>query len=146
MNTNIENTTDETFEIEQIQFKPEPGQYPGRFTDMKWDKSPGKNGAERKDLVIVRTLDKADPNGKPFQIEDRFNMLPGGRGKSDFKKMMSAWRGKELDSSELSGLKKSSVVNQRVVSIYVTDHLNHVVFDSYKPEPKPAEANQPSAS
>jgi hypothetical protein len=125
---------DEVFVIEELQFKPEAKAYPGRFTQMRWDQEPKKDGTPVKDLVLVTELEQKFESGQPIHIEHRFNMLPKGRGKAEFKKQMGSWRGGQaMTDQELAGLKKSTVVGKPVVTVYKVDHLGHTVFDRFNP-------------
>jgi hypothetical protein len=142
MSTTIQNNNisdDSTFVIEPVTYEPTVGPKPGRFVDMSWDTTPKKNDAPPKDLVLVVELEEKDDSGSAFQIKQAFNMLPGGRGKAEFKKQMNSWREKPLTPGELAKLKKEIVVGKPVIVNYKTDHLSHIVFDKYLP----AKAAQP---
>jgi len=129
MNTNM----DETFVIEPLVYVPTVGAKPGRFIDMRWEAEARQNGDPRKDLVLVVELEEKDASGQPFRVPHAFNMLPRGRGKSDFKKQMESFFEKPLTPAQLAGLKKSIIVGQPVIVNYKKDHLDHVVFDRYAP-------------
>ena len=139
MTTNI-NTNEESFVIEPFSYEPAVGAVAGRFVDMRWNTQPGKNNTPRKDLELVAELAEKDPNGQPIQVVETFNMLPSGRGRSEFKKQMSSWRGAPLTAVQLASLKKSTVVGLPVILNYTKDHLGHVVFEKFTP------ANSPEAA
>jgi hypothetical protein len=130
-------TNDETFEIEALTFVPAEGEKPGKFVDMRWDTNPYKNGAPRKDLVLETELD--DGNGQLVRYARAFNMLPRGRGRSDFKKQMESFLEQPLTKPQLAGLRKAIVVGKPVILKFKKDHLDHVVFDRYLPV-KPVES------
>lgn len=139
---NINNNNNDTFMIEPLVFEPTVGAEPGRFIDMAWDETPKKNGAPRKDLVFVVELEKKDDSGQPFQVRHALNMLPKGRGKGDFKKLMEGFFETPLTPVQLASFSKALIVGQPVMVNYKQDHLGHVVFDKYTP----VKAAQPVAS
>jgi hypothetical protein len=122
---------DDTFEIEALAFVPTVGEKPGKFVDMRWDTNPYKSGAPRKDLVLESEMD--DGHGQLVRFPRAFNMLPRGRGKSDFKKQMESFLGQPLTKQQLAGLKRNIVVGKPVILKFKKDHLDHVVFDRYLP-------------
>jgi hypothetical protein len=127
MSQNIE----ETFVIEPLTYEPTVGAKVGRFIDMRWETDPNRNGTPRKDLVLVTEL--VDDSGQTVQVPRAFNMLPRGRGKSDFKKQMESFLETPLTKAQLAGLKKTMVVGKPVIMNYKKDHLGHVVFDKFAP-------------
>jgi hypothetical protein len=129
----MSNNIDETFVIEEPEYKPTVGPKIGKFIDMRWNITPKKNAAPRKDLILAVELDEKDEAGSNVKVEHTFNMLPRGRGTSEFKKQMSSWLGRELTSKERAGLQKAFVVNKPVVVNYQLNRFKAVAFDGYLP-------------
>jgi hypothetical protein len=134
--SNLTNNTasddkDVIFVIEPLAYEATVGLKPGRFTDMRWNEAPEKNGAPRRDLVLEAALEEKDGSGKPITIAQSFNFLPRGRGKSDFKRQMESYFGKPLTPVQLAGLSKDLLVGKPVVVNYKQNHLGRVVFDKY---------------
>jgi len=140
--TNI-NIDDKDLILEPLVYQPTEGSKPGKFTAMRWDLEPKKNGDPRKDLVLVVELEEKDELGQPIQIEHTFNMLPNGRGVAQYKSQMESFLTKPLTRLQLAQKPDPAlVVGKQVNVVYKKNHLNHIVFDKYLP----AVAPQPVAA
>ncbi|MGD1086919.1 MAG: hypothetical protein ABSA47_19460 [Verrucomicrobiota bacterium] len=124
---------DDTFVIQPLVYQPTAGLKPGRFVDMRLETEPASNGDPRNDLCLVTQLEEKDDNGQPYQVTHRFNLLPRGRGKSEFKKQMESFLETPLTPAQLAGFSKTLVLNKPVVVVYEKNHLGRVVFDRYAP-------------
>jgi len=127
------NINDNAFVLEPLVYEPTVGTKTGKFTDMRWDCEPKKNGAQKKDLVLVAELEEQDELGEPVKVEQTFNMLPNGRGLSAFKTKMESFFGNPLTRVQLAGFKKDNVVGKPVIVRFTKNHLGRVVFDTYLP-------------
>jgi hypothetical protein len=137
MSTNISTTStspqDEAFVIEAFVYTPTVGEKPGRFIDMSWQNEPKKNGAVRKDLLVVVELEEKIANGQHVQVTHSFNFHPRGRGKSQFKKLMEGFLERPLTPEQLAGFSKTTIIGKPVIVNYNTDRFGHVVFHNYLP-------------
>ncbi len=131
--TNSSNLNAIKFVLEPLAFVPTKGDKPGKFIGMRLDTEPYKNGSPRKDLVLVVELEENNELGESVQVEQAFNLLPGGRGSSAFKKQMHSFFGQPLTAIQLAGLSAELVVGKSVTVRYKENHLGHVVFDAYLP-------------
>jgi hypothetical protein len=137
------NNIDNELILEPLVYEPTVGDKPGTFIDMGWDLVPKKNGDPVKDLFLVTELEEKNELGQPVQVRQSFNMLPGGRGLSAYKRQMESFLGKPLTRLQLAQKPdRALVVGKRVIIVYKTDHLGHVVFDKYLP----GKAAQPVAA
>jgi hypothetical protein len=137
----MSNNSEDIFVIEPLTYEPTVGAKVGRFVDMRWDTKFEENGDPvKKDLVLVTEL--VDDNGQTVLVPRAFNMLPRGRGKSDFKKQMESFLETPLTKAQLAGLKKVMVVGKPVILNYRKDHLGHVVFDKYTPVKPPQQVTE----
>lgn len=143
MNTNITTLNNDTFILEPLVYEPTVGEKPGKFITMDWDIAPKPNGDPVKDLFLVTELEEKNELGQPVQVTQKFNMLPRGRGLSEYKKQMQSFLGQPLTRLQLAQKPDPAlVVGKPVVVVYKMDHLNHVVFDKYIP----AVTTQPKAA
>jgi hypothetical protein len=139
MSTKVSNITsndnnDNAFVLEPLVYEPTVGEKPGKFIAMDWDTVPKKNGDPVKDLFLIAELEEKDELGQPVQVKQSFNMLPRGRGLSDYKKQMTSFLGKPLTRLQLAQKPDPAlVVGKPVIVVYKMDHLDHVVFDMYLP-------------
>lgn len=131
---------DDAFILEPLPYQPTVGPKPGEFIDVYRNTAPKNNGAPCNDLIIATKLDERDALGQPIVVLKTMNMLPRGRGAAEFKTQMESFLGKPLTPLQLAKplvpLAKKLLVGQRVIVNYKTDHLGHVVFDSFTPETK----------
>ena len=81
-----------------LPFEPKPTTYLGRFISKTWDIQE-KNGKACRDLVVKVALDEKNELGESVVVERRYNMLPRGRGVSDFKKDMASYLGYRVDKT-----------------------------------------------
>jgi hypothetical protein len=79
-----------------------PGTYRGMFLHAEVEKGKDDEGNEFKDLVVSIELDVQDPDGKKFQMEKRYSLLPRARGLATFRKDYRDWSGKKLTDKELA--------------------------------------------
>jgi hypothetical protein len=143
MNTNNNANADNDLILEPLVYEPTVGEKPGKFIELGWDLEPKPNGTLVKDLFLKVELEEKDELGQPVQVTQRFNMLPRGRGLSDYKKQMESFLGRPLTRLELAQKPdRSLVVGKPVVVVYKVDHLNHVVFEKYQPR----NVQQPAAA
>lgn len=136
MNTNINNNnnSENAFVLEPLVYQPTVGEKPGKFISMDWNVAPKPNGDPVKELILVAELEEKNELGQLVQVPQKFNMLPRGRGLSEYKKQMHSFLGKPLTRLQLAQKPDPSlVVGKPVVVVYKMDHLNHVVFDKYLP-------------
>ena len=103
-----------------LEFKPKAKSYSGRLLSREWDVTHGKNEAPKKDLVLkIQFLDEMDETGQPYVVEQRYNMLPRGRGISDLKKHFRTWvgckDGEDFPAKYLANLSLLGLENKPVV-------------------------------
>ncbi len=133
MNTNIINNGDmiEIVPLQPQKVKLEAGQYPGRFINVRNDKTAKRDGSPRNDLIITVQLEKQE-SGQPVTVDHVFNLLPRKRGVSHFKSSMKSYLGHELTAQELAGFNRNTVLNKPVICKYEQNKLgNAVVFATY---------------
>ena len=58
-------------------------------------------GEEFNRLIVTVALEAKDAKGQPFQVEEKYNLLPNGRGLNAFIKDYEAWSGQELTEDDL---------------------------------------------
>ena len=154
MNTNINNngtpTSTNLDVLRPLEFTPKPVSYKGTFVSKTWD-TEAKSGKPCRDLVVKVALEEKNELEQPFVVERRYNMLPRGRGVSDFKKDMAGYLGYRVDKT-MDEFPPKLLANQSLIvldgkPVTITYKKNEkrgfIEFDSFKPIEETA---QPTAA
>ena len=97
-NGNVNSTPTDLDILRPLEFAPQPASYKGTFVSKTWD-TEAKNDKPCRDLVVKVALEEKNELDQQVVIERRYNMLPRGRGVSDFKKDMANYLGYRVDKT-----------------------------------------------